>query len=91
MNSKLEEFRQRAADCRQMAVAATSEFAKQHWLAMTMHWMKLAAAEEATTEQIAMAPGIGTKVPTPGAPAPRDLRVVNTKSPARAGHSGPYR
>jgi hypothetical protein len=73
MDSKLEEFRQCAADCRQMAVAAPSEFAKQHWLSMTTHWMKMAAAEEAATKP---APGVGAKAPTPGAPAPRDLRVV---------------
>jgi hypothetical protein len=46
MTSKLEEFRQSAADCCQMAEAAPSEFAKQHWRAMTSHWMKMAAAEE---------------------------------------------
>ena len=46
MVSKLEEFRQSAADCRQMAAVAPSEFAKQHWLETTAHWMKMAAAEE---------------------------------------------
>jgi hypothetical protein len=81
MDSKLEEFRQCAADCRQMAVAAPSEFAKQHWFSMTAHWMKMAAAEEAAAKQMATAPmatvpGVGTKAPTVGAPAPRDLRVV---------------
>jgi hypothetical protein len=47
ITSKLEEFRQSAADCCQMAEAAPSEFAKQHWRAMSSHWVKMAAAEEA--------------------------------------------
>jgi hypothetical protein len=34
------------SDCRQMAAVAPSEFAKQHWLETTAHWMKMAAAEE---------------------------------------------
>jgi hypothetical protein len=32
-----------------MAAVAPSEFAKQHWLEMTAHWMKMAAAEEGAT------------------------------------------
>jgi hypothetical protein len=74
MDSKLEQFRQCAADCRQLAVAAPSEFAKQHWLAMSSHWMKMAAAEEA-----------GAKMAT--APRPFDkgarLRRACTESSSR--------
>jgi hypothetical protein len=42
--------------CRQLALAAPPEFAKEHWLAMTRHWMKMAAAEEAATKQTAAGP-----------------------------------
>ena len=76
MDAKLEEFRQNAVDCRQLAPAAPSEFAKQHWLAMTTHWMKMAAAEEATTKRMEAAPAIATKAPTRAAPARRILRVA---------------
>ena len=76
MDSKLEEFRQCAADCRQLAVAAPSEFAKQHWLAMTAHWMKMAAAEESATKRMAAVPAIATKAPTRAAPARKILRVA---------------
>jgi hypothetical protein len=65
MDSKLEELRQNAADCRQMAVAAPSEFAKQHWLAMSTHWMKMAAVEEAALSQMATAASIGSKAHYP--------------------------
>jgi hypothetical protein len=44
-----------------MAVAAPSEFAKQHWLAMSTHWMKMAAVEEAALSQMATAASIGSK------------------------------
>jgi hypothetical protein len=73
MDSKLEVCRRCAADCSQTAAAAPSEFAKQHWLAMTAHWMKMAAAEEAATKQMAAPRGIKVTAHTP---APRDLRVV---------------
>jgi hypothetical protein len=76
MDAKLEEFRQNAVDCRQLALAAPSEFAKQHWLAMTTHWMKMAAAEEAATKQMAAGPAIATKAPTRAAPVRSVLRVV---------------
>ena len=77
MDSKLEEFRQYAADCRQLAVAAPSEFAKQHWLAMTTHWMKLAVAEEAATKRMAAAPVPSRqRRPPAAAPARKILRVA---------------
>jgi hypothetical protein len=76
MDSKLEEFRQNAADCRQLAVAAPSAFAKQHWLAMTTYWMKLAVAEEAASKHGAAPPVIATEAPTPFVPARTVLQVV---------------
>jgi hypothetical protein len=75
MDSKLEEFLRNAADCRQLALAAPLEFAKQHWLAMTRHWMKMAAAEEAAAKQIAAGSATVTKAPISAAPVRSVFRV----------------
>jgi hypothetical protein len=50
MAAKADEFRKNADDCHRRAESAAGSFDKEHWLEMTEHWLKMAAAEEAASK-----------------------------------------
>jgi len=50
MASKAEEFKRQAEESQKRAESAANSFDKKHWLAVTAHLQKMAAAEEAATK-----------------------------------------
>jgi hypothetical protein len=49
MASKAEEFKRQAEESQKRAESAVNSFDKKHWLEVTAHLQKMAAAEEAAT------------------------------------------
>jgi hypothetical protein len=50
MTSKADEFRKQAEESEKRAESAANAFDKKHWLEVTAHLQKMAAAEEAATK-----------------------------------------
>jgi hypothetical protein len=50
MASKAEEFKRQAEESQKRAETAVNSFDKKHWLEVTAHLQKMAAAEEAATK-----------------------------------------
>ena len=55
MASKADEFRRRAAQYRDLAEGAARPYDREHWRRLAEYWLEMAAAEEAVTDEPAIA------------------------------------